>query len=142
MKKIIIFTLCSLLSLSFFSQEEKIKYRKLEYTDFTKLSINDTSLVIIDIFFDKKDNAGLAQMSFLPITAALIVIPLTKPIGVVLTTISLPLFTNGSYMMLKYRNKKLHMVLTEYKKSNTLPKWVRKKANKHLFYIEELKSTY
>lgn len=130
-----------LLSFSSFSQkEEKMKYRKLGYTDFRKLSINDTSQVVIDLFFDKKDNAGMGQMSFLPITLAVYVI--SPPLSGALTLISFPLFLNGSYMMIKYRKKKLHMVLTKYADSGTLPGWVRKKANKQLKYIELLKIEY
>ena len=143
MNKFFILFFTILTSMSSFSQSlegEKIKYRKLNYNDFSALSINDTSMAVIDIFFDKKDNAALGQMSFLPITAAIFIISPTISIG--LTAVSLPLFINGSYMLVKYRNKKLHLVLTEYKKTKTLPRWIRKKANKHLVYIEALKSTY
>ena len=129
------------MSFSCFAQEqEKLKYRKLSYTDFRKLSINDTSQVIIDFFYDKKDNAGIGQMTFLPIT--LIIYPISPPISAALTLISFPLFVNGGYMMVKYRKKKLYMVLTEYTHDGTLPNWVRKKANKQLKYIELLKIDY
>lgn len=117
-----------------------MKYRKLDYTDFRKLSINDTSQVVIDLFFDKKDNAGVGQMTFLPITVA--VYAISPPLSAALTLISFPLFVNGSYMIVKYRKKKLYMVLTEYADNGTLPKWVRKKANKQLKYIELLKLDY
>ncbi|NQX96513.1 MAG: hypothetical protein HRT73_01365 [Flavobacteriales bacterium] len=141
MIKSILITLFLLISLSSFSQkEDKIKYRKLTYNDFTKLSINDTSAVIIDVFFDKKDNTAIGQMSFLPITVGIFIISPQLSIG--LTAISLPLFINGSYLLIKYRNKKLHMVLTEYAKTKTLPKWVRKKANKQLEYYEMIKVEY
>lgn len=140
MTKYILITFCLLISFSSFSQEEKRKYRKLGYTDFRKLSINDTSQVIIDLFFDKKDNAGVGQMTFLPITLA--VYPISPVISGALTLVSLPLFVNGSYMMVKYRKKKLYMVLTEYADNGTLPNWVRKKANKQLKYIELLKIDY
>lgn len=130
-----------MISFSSFSQEdEKIKYRKITYTEFLELSINDTSEVIVNLFFDKKDNAGVAQMTFLPLT--LVIYPLSPIISSSLTLISLPLFINGTYMVIKYRKKKLHMVLTEYANSGTLPKWVRKKANKQLKYIELLKLDY
>ena len=141
MTKFVLIIVCCLMSLSSFSQaNEKIKYRKLDYNDFKKLSINDTSLAIIDIFYDKKDNAALGQMSFLPITLGIFII--SPPISAGLTTISFPLFLNGSYMLIKYRKKKLYSVLTVYKETNMLPKWVRKKANKQLAYYEMIKTEY
>ncbi len=142
MTKITLITLFTLIGFSSFSQDEKIKFRKLDYNDFGKYSINDTSAVIIEIFFDKKDNAAYGQMSFLPITVSLAVIPPTRTIGVGLSFISIPLFLNGSYMLIKYRKKKLYMVLTEYKKTKKLPNWIRKKANKTLEYYEMMKSEY
>ncbi|PCJ23525.1 MAG: hypothetical protein COA97_11420 [Flavobacteriales bacterium] len=140
MVKIILIITCILMSFFSFSQEEKIKFRKLDYNDFSKFSINDTSAVIIDIFFDKKDNAAIGQMSFLPITVAIFII--SPQISVGLTAISFPLFLNGSYMLVKYRKKKLYKVLTVYKETQTLPKWVRKKANKQLAYYEMIKAEY
>jgi len=141
MTKFFLVAICLLISFSSFSQkEEKIKYRKITYAEFQELSINDTSQVIINLFFDKKDNAGVAQMTFLPITLAIFVI--SPQLSGALTLISLPLFVNGTYMVIKYRKKKLHMVLTEYADTGTLPKWVRKKANKQLKYVELLKLDY
>ncbi len=141
MTKIALIAICFLLSLSSFSQEtEKIKYRKLDYNDFLKHSVNDTSAVIIDIFFDKKDNTALGQMSFLPITVGIYVI--SPPISAGLTLISFPLFVNGSYLMVKYRKKKLYMVLEDYKVTGHLPKWIRKKAIKQLEAYELIKSEY
>ncbi len=140
MTKFTIITVCFLISLSSFAQEEKIKYRKLKYNDFIKMSINDTSLATIDIFFDKKDNSAISQMSFLPVTLAIAVI--SPQISAGLTAISFPLFMNGSYMLIKYRKKKLYKVLTEYKETGQLPNWVRKKANKQLDYLEMIKTQY
>ncbi len=141
MTKATLIIICFLISLTSFSQaNEKIKYRKLDYNDFVKLSVNDTSAVIIDIFFDKKDNAAIGQMSFLPISVAIFVI--SPPISVGLTTISFPLFVNGTYMLVKYRKRKLYKVLDEYAETKTLPKWIRKKANKRLEYYEMIKSEY
>lgn len=141
MTKTLLIIVCCLISFSSFSQaDEKIKYRKLVYKDFKKMSINDTSDVIIGIFYDKKDNAALGQMSFLPVTVAIYLI--SPPISVGLTTISFPLFLNGSYMLVKYRNKKLYEVLDVYSQTGAMPKWVRKKANKQLARIELIKSEY
>ena len=45
-------------------------------------------------------------------------------------------------MLVKYRKKKLYMVLAEYEKTRRLPKWVRRKANKQLEFIELIKLQY
>jgi len=140
MTRISLITICFLISLPSFSQEEKIKYRKLDYNDFLKYSVNDTSSVVIDVFFDKKDNTALGQMSFLPISSAVYIISPQLSIG--LTLISFPLFVNGSYLLVKYRKKKLFMVLNEYKETGYLPNWVRKKAIKQLEAYEMIKSEY
>ena len=140
MTKISLITICFLITLPSFSQEEKIKYRKLDYNDFLKYSVNDTSSVVIDVFFDKKDNTALGQMSFLPISAAIYIISPQLSVG--LTLISFPLFVNGSYLLVKYRKKKLFMILNEYKETGYLPNWVRKKAIKQLKAYEMIKSEY
>ena len=141
MTKYILITFCLLISISSFAQEEeKLKYRKLDYNDFRALSINDTSQTIIDLFYDKKDNAGIGQMTFLPITLAIYAV--SPVISGALTLVSFPLFVNGGYMMVKYRKKKLYMVLTQYAEDGTMPNWVRKKANRQLKYVELLKLDY
>lgn len=145
MKNVLLLLLIAWGSLSAFTQTDssKIKYRKLTYNDFSsQFSINDTATVVIDLFFDKKDNAALGQMSFLPITMGLAAIPKTKPLGVGLTFISLPLFINGTMTLIRYRNQKLHKVLTEYKATKTLPNWIRRKTNRLLNYYNELERDY
>jgi hypothetical protein len=118
-----------------------IKARKLTYGDFiNKYSINDTSAVIIDIFFDKKENAAYGQMSFLPITTAIYII--SPPLSVGLTVISFPVFVNGVYTLVKFRKKKLLKVLLAYKETKSLPNWVRRKANRLLAYYESVKVDY
>lgn len=145
MKKSVLIFLSLLVSFSSFSQideAEKIKPRKLTYNDFKKLSINDTSTAVIDLFFKKKDKAIFDQMSLLPISAILAIIPPTQIIGIGSALISTPFFINGSFMLIKYRKKKLYKVLIEYKKTKTLPKWVRKKTNKLLDNYEILQINY
>ena len=141
MTKFILITSCCLMCLSSFAQKEKkMKYRKLDYTDFYKYSINDTSNVIIDIFFDKKENTGIGQMSFLPVN--LIVYMVSPPIGAALVFINFPLFLNGSRVLIKYRNKKLYTVLNDYKETGYIPKGIRKIVNKEFRAYELLTSEY
>lgn len=107
------------------------KARKLSYSDFlAHYSINDTSAAVIEIFFDKKDNNAKGEMSFLPITAGVFI--LFPVIGAGLSVVSVPLFIHGSYTLVKYRKKKLVNVLTEYRETQELPKWLRRKVNKSL----------
>jgi len=145
MKNILLLLLVSWCCFSAFAQTDssKITYRKLTYNDFSsQFSINDTATVVIDLFFDKKDNAALGQMSFLPITVGLAAIPKTRPLGVGLTIISLPLFINGCITLVQYRNQKLYKVLSEYKQTKTMPKWVKRKAIRLLEYYNSLERDY
>ena len=135
MKKNSIFILCLLFSLCTFSQNESIenvKFRKLSYNDFKKISINDTSDAVIDLFFEKKDKAVYTQMILLPFSVVLTVVPLTHFVGIGSLAISGPLFINGSATLIRYRKKKLHNVLSEYKNTGELPGWARKKANRRI----------
>ncbi len=139
----IILSLSFLICFSSFAQKDetkKIKFRKLNYIDFKAYSVNDTSTVIIDIFFDKSGNAAVGQMSITPIAMATYLI--SPQIGIVLTAVSMPFFINGSYMLVKYRKKKLYKVLVEYRDTKQLPKWVRRKANKQLDFYEKIKLEY
>lgn len=120
------------ISLVVFSQD-KIKPGKMSYGDFTKdFAINDTATVIIDLFFDKRDNGAYGEMIFLPISAGLVAIPQTRSIGTILTLISTPLFLHGCYILVKYRRGKLFKVLEKYRTTKELPKWVQKKVGKQL----------
>jgi len=96
------------------------KKHKLNYNEFmTKYGDNDTAAVIIEIFFDKRNNAAKGQMSFLPISAAItFALP---PVGVGLMVISTPLFINGMIVNQKYNRKKLMNILEEYQYNNELP---------------------
>jgi hypothetical protein len=136
-----ILVLCCLFSLSSFAQkEEKMKYRQISYTELLAYSINDTSNAIIDLFLNKKFNTGIGQMSFLPVN--FLVYFVSPPIAMGLTLITIPLFLNGSLLLIKYRNKKLVMVLNDYKETGYLPNSIRRKAIKELQANELLKMEY
>ena len=132
MNKILLFSLF-FFTASFSFSQEKTKPRKMTYSDFTKdFAINDTAKVVIDLFFDKRDNGAYGEMLFLPISVGLAAIPQTRNIGVVLTVISTPLFLHGCYTLIKYRRGKLYKVLSAYKTEKELPKWLQKKVDKQL----------
>ncbi|PKP46145.1 MAG: hypothetical protein CVT95_07465 [Bacteroidetes bacterium HGW-Bacteroidetes-12] len=135
MLKIILFALFSQFSLSFYCQSDTsfIKPRNLSFNDFmANYSINDTSAAVIELFFDKKGNNAYTEMAFLPITTALFLISPT--IGLGLSVISVPFFIHGTFVLLKYNKKKLKRILVDYKTDNYLPKNIRKKANKIIYY--------
>lgn len=115
----------------------------MSYSDFTKdFAINDTATVVIDLFFDKKDNGAYGEMIFLPISAGLAAIPQTRDIGVILAVISTPLFLHGCYTLVKYRKGKLYKVLSAYKGSKKLPKWIQKKVKKQLGLYKVVEREY
>lgn len=132
MNKILPLVFLFILSYSAYSQE-KVKPRKMSYSDFTQdFGFNDTASVVIDLFFDKKDNGAYGEMLFLPITLGLAAIPQTEAIGIPLTLISAPLFLHGCFILIKYRKGKLYKVLSNYRTSKELPKWLQKKVDKQL----------
>ncbi len=145
MKKLLLLSSFLLIGFSCFTQSNSnnTKARKLTYSDFTaEFGINDTANAIIDIFFDKRENAALGEMSFLPISLVLAVIPQTRIVGVGTAIISLPLFAHGLYTLLKFRKKKLVLILLEYKSTKELPNWVRKKVNKQLALYKIIEREY
>ena len=130
---LIIFLANGVISFCENTDSSQVKARKLDYNDFiAKYSVNDTSSIIINIFFDKKSNSALGQMSIFPVTAAFF--PLFPVFSIGMSAVSFPFFVNGSVVLIKYRKKKLQKVLIEYKETRTLPKWIRKKVNKSLDY--------
>lgn len=130
---LIIFLANGVISFCENTDSSQVKARKLDYNDFiAKYSVNDTSSIIINIFFDKKSNSALGQMSIFPVTAAFF--PLFPVFSIGMSAVSFPFFVNGSVVLIKYRKKKLQKVLIEYKETRTLPNWVRKKVNKSLDY--------
>ncbi len=135
-------TLTLFLCCSIYSQE-KIKYRKLTYSDFkSEFGYNDTSLVVMDIYFDKKENSAYGEMSFLPITVGLIFVPNFSIIGVATTAISLPIFVHGSYTLIKYSKRNLHKTLSKYNETKKLPKWLQKRVDKQLTFYKEIERGY
>jgi len=123
---------------------EKIKYRKLSYEDFKKISSNDTALAVIDLFFSKKDNALQEQTPFLPISIALVALPnaLTKVVGAATLVVTAPLFISAIYKLRRYRKKRLFTILSEYENTRKLPDWVSRKLKKHTEKYEEFNFNY
>ena len=142
MNRLITLLICLFISICIFGQE-KIKYRKLEYVDFkNEFGINDTAMAVMDIYFEKKESAAYGEMSFLPITAGLTLIPQTRIIGLATSAIALPIFLHGTYTLVKFSKRNLYKKLSDYKTSNQLPKWIQKKVGKQLVLYKEMEREY
>jgi hypothetical protein len=121
---------------------KKNKNHKLCYGEFIdKYGIDDTSIAIINIFFDNREELGKGQMSFLPISA--IVTTVAPPIGISLMAVSSPFFVNGWITCNKYSKKKLVKTLNNYQNKNILSDDVKKKVthiiqDKEEIYIEDI----
>lgn len=130
-------------NLSHLSAQEKIKYRKLEYMDFkNEFGSNDTVLAVVDIYFDKRDNAAYGEMSFLPITAGLTILPQTRIIGLATSAVALPIFLHGCYTLMKFKKKRLYKTLNAFREEKALPKWLKKKVDKQLVMYKEIEREY
>lgn len=120
---------------------DKKVVKKISYNEYMiQYGENDTAAAIISIYHDKRENSGVGQMSFLPVTASLCIV--SPPIGLGLTIISSPLFFSGLITYTKYNHKKLNRVLDNYTINGNLSKKLRKKVVKQLeaekFWKEDL----
>jgi hypothetical protein len=109
------------------TQSEKKQQARLDYEESIQLyGVDDTSIAIINIYFDKRYSAGVGQLSFLPVTAAFaFFIP---PIGVVLMAVSSPMYINGAIKFNKYSQKNMIKTLNNYHKNNILAEKIRDKV--------------
>lgn len=99
----------------------------LTYRDFVnQYGIDDTSRAIIDVFFDKREDSGSGQMSFLPLSTAIVAI--NPPIGLGLMAISTPLFVSGLITYKKYSRKNLLKTLVNYQENAVLSKRFKKRV--------------
>lgn len=120
-------------------EDKKMKKESITYNDYmVKYGENDTTAAIVEIFHDKRENAGVGQMSFLPITGALIIV--SPPLGIGLSIVSTPLFISGLITHNRHSNKKLNKVLANYMDNGELSKAMKRKVAKQIEaerYLEE-----
>lgn len=103
------------------------KQARLDYEECIQLyGVDDTSIAIINIYFDKRYSAGVGQMSLLPVTAALTFF--TPPIGVVLMVVSSPMYVNGAIKFNKYSQKNMIKTLNNYRDNQILSEKIRDKV--------------
>ena len=121
-KNLFLIVVVILLSNNCFAKNNKVKKEnevKLSYEEYiNQYGVDDTSIAIINIFFDKRENSGVGQMSILPISTAIAVA--VPPIGVTLMALSTPLFINGMLVHKKYSHKNLIKTLEDYQNKNIL----------------------
>ena len=139
MKNSILISVFLIIGYSSFAKENNIKKEKKEHLNYDeyvqKYGVNDTSIAIINVYFDKKYNAGAGQMSFLPLTLALSII--TPPIGISLTLISTPIFINGVITSNRYSDKNLVKALNNYQSEQLMSDRIRKKVIKYMVVEQE-----
>jgi hypothetical protein len=139
MKHILFFTLILLFSINCFSKQrtpKKKKEKQLTYQEYIdKYGDNKTSVTIINIFFEKRDNSGIGKMSFLPLCASVTVV--APPVGAGLMVASFPLFISGLITRSNYSHKNLLKALQEYKTNQTLSKRLKKKVSRRHRVEEE-----
>lgn len=112
-----------------------LKISQYDYFDFIdEYGLDDTSIVLIDLFLKKRIEQGIGEMSFLPLSSATtLIIP---PVGIVLTAISLPVAIHGGYIYIKYSKKRLSKILTKYQNGKHLSKGLMKKVKNHYKLME------
>ncbi len=118
MKYIIILFLIVACNHSFASKKKVMQLNYEQYIE--KYGTDETSIIIIDLFFNKRNLSGIGQMSFLPVTSSVAVI--VPPIGLVTMAISTPLFLNGILVRHKYSHKNLLIALEYYQNNKLLSK--------------------
>ncbi|OFY93952.1 MAG: hypothetical protein A3K10_14895 [Bacteroidetes bacterium RIFCSPLOWO2_12_FULL_31_6] len=104
-----------------FAQHEKENKKdyQLNYEEFiTHYGVDDTSIAIIDIYFDKRQNCAGGKMSFLSLSAGVAL--LNAPIGIGLMAVSTPLYVSGTITRIKYNRKHLLKTLINYQNENIL----------------------
>lgn len=117
-------------------KKENQKTVQLNYDECIQhYGVDDTSIAIINIYFDKRYNAGVGQLSFLPVTAALTII--APPIGATLLIVSSPLYANGIIKFSKYSQKNMIKTLNNYHNNNVLAEKMREKVSNYLFDKDE-----
>lgn len=110
-----------------------IPARKLSFNDFMAYySTNDTSAAVIEFFFERKETNAVTEMMFLPLSAGVFL--LSPPLGFGMGVISVPFFIHGTYTLIRFNKKKLKRILIKYNETGYLPKNIRKKANKIIYY--------
>ena len=133
MKKLIIISIVLFFSSFCFSQHEKKNKKdyQLDYEEFiTHYGVDDTSIAIIDIFYDKRKNCAGGKISFLPLSAGITLI--NPSIGVGLMAVSTPLFVSGTITHIKYNRKHLLKALVDYQNQNLIPKNLKKRIVTYL----------
>jgi hypothetical protein len=118
----------SIYNLSYAAKKQPKHYSYEQYIE--KYGNDQTSITIIDLFFNKRNLSGIGQMSFLPVSSAVgIIVP---PIGLVTMAISTPFFVNGLLVRHKYSHKHLLIALEYYQSKRLLSERFKKEITKSI----------
>lgn len=139
MRTLILITVLFSLSNSTYAKEKIKKQKQSKHLNYeecvTKFGVDDTSVAIINVYFDKRHNAGTGQMSFLPITLALTAI--TPPIGIGLSMVSSPMFVKGLVVRNRYSHKNMIKALNNYHSEKMISDNVRRKVTNYMLDEQE-----
>lgn len=139
MRTLILITIFLGIGSSTFAKEknkEQNQKGNLNYEEsITKYGVDDTSIAIINVYFDKRHNAGTGQMSFLPLSLALTTV--APPIGIGLTMVSAPMFVNGLIVRSRYSQKNMIKALNNYNSEKILTDKVRRKVTNYMLEEQE-----
>ncbi|GAB4248242.1 MAG: hypothetical protein Kow0079_00290 [Vicingaceae bacterium] len=118
------------------NNKKEIKYEKKYKNSYSYFidtyGTNDTTIALIDLYFEKRNNSANAQISMFVLSGALI--PVFPPLGIATMSISSPLFINGIIIKNKYSNKQLTKSLEKLAANSPLRKRLQKKLNNKLLY--------
>lgn len=135
MKNLLLISIILIMTNSAFSKTthiEKSKQARLDYETCVQLyGVDDTSIAIINIYFEKRYTGGVGQLSFLPVTTALSFI--TPPIGIALMIVSAPVYIHGALKLNKYSQKNMIKTLLNYQNNKILAEKTREKVADYLY---------
>lgn len=139
MKTIFTITAILLISNICLSQKNIIKKsnsEQLSFDDYIEnYGLNDTSIAIIEIYFDHQNRLGAGLISFLPLTATITIV--SPPIGLALMAITSPMVVKGVVSYGKFRNKNLVNALQDYQYNDYIANNLKNKL-KNYFDKKEL----
>lgn len=141
MKNIITIAAILLLSNSFFAKTNnpfKSKSVQISFDDYIgNYGLNDTSIAIIEIYFDHQNRLGAGLISFLPLTATIAIV--SPPIGLVLMALTSPMVAKGLISYGKFSDKNLINALEDYQCENYITDNLKNKI-KNYFAKKELEN--
>ncbi len=107
------------------------KQQQISYEEFINhYGVDDTSLAIINIYFDKRENSAAGRITILPLAA--VVTTVNAPIGLALMAITTPIALSGAYTRIKYNRNHLIKALVNYQNDDVMTASLKHKVVNYL----------